>query len=296
MLSFSFPSLRYKFGSRLFWVTVALGFSIGFGGALLLNTSMFSAESDPMPPELPYPPLSNVLRLANYNCQTKEDLIKHLGGEAVVIEVGAFDGAETITLAENAKEVYSFEASPAKESTIRAKISALSSKIHLQMAAVGDVSGTAKLSQPSGVGNINSQTDALGDQRFWTGEVPYIEVPVVRLDDIVHKHVDMLKVDTQGHEFAVIRGAEGIMKNYGIDLLHLEFSPRLMESSGDDPAKFLQWLSAHNYVCMDCAAFSVPEDMFSDRNFEEFPKSFGDFIHGKGNHGAWTDILCYRAK
>jgi hypothetical protein len=49
-------------------------------------------------------------------------------------------------------------------------------------------------------------------------------------------------VDTQGHELQVLQGAERLLSHYGIELLVLEFAPKLLMANGVDPALLLHYL------------------------------------------------------
>ena len=277
------------------------------GGVItcLLVLSQYAATPEPRPVvchnfrrDLPVPPapaisaarIHNLLRLAKFDCQNKPALISDRGGKAVVIEVGAYDGSDTRLLAEKSKRVYSFEATPSKEARIRKNVGEYADRVVLEMAGVSDTPGTMPLLIPSG--EHGAQQDAFGDQRFFMGkDVRTIDVPVVRLDQRVHEHVDILFSDTQGHEWQVVRSAEEIIRRYGIDMLHLEFSPNLLKSSGSDPADFLRYLHALGYTCFDCDAFGPPPANQS-RSFDEFATNFGSFTFMHGDHGQWTDILC----
>jgi len=48
-----------------------------------------------------------------------------------------------------------------------------------------------------------------------------------RLDSVVHGHVDVLKVDVEGHEPQVIKGAISLFENGCIDRVFLEYDPRV---------------------------------------------------------------------
>ncbi len=60
-----------------------------------------------------------------------------------------------------------------------------------------------------------------------------ISVPVVQLDDFVKEgeRVWLLKSDTQGHEVQVLKGAHKLLSEHRIELIHIEYSPGLLEVS-----------------------------------------------------------------
>jgi hypothetical protein len=110
--------------------------------------------------------------------------------------------------------------------------------------------------------------------------------------------VDLLKIDTQGHEYNVLLGAQKLIENYGVDIIHAEYSPELMKAGGiDKPWEMLQFLHDAGYVCFYCT------EPFTDGQlpkfnldptwaFENFTNNFGVFMYGGVNHGMWGDIVC----
>jgi FkbM family methyltransferase len=73
------------------------------------------------------------------------------------------------------------------------------------------------------------------------------EAHIRRLDDVLHEtsHVaiDALKIDVQGNEANVLRGARKTL-DAGVSWIWLEFSPEHLRGSGEDPAAFLDNLGA----------------------------------------------------
>lgn len=74
-------------------------------------------------------------------------------------------------------------------------------------------------------------------------------VPVVRLDDEIDEHVRFLKIDVQGGELGVLRGARRLIDRHGIDLIFVEFA--------GDP-RVLDFLARHGYVIFDCHYLGWP--------------------------------------
>lgn len=69
-----------------------------------------------------------------------------------------------------------------------------------------------------------------------------IKVPAVTLDDLVTEHVRFCKIDVQGGEEGVLRGAEKLINNHGVDIFYIEFS-------GEE--SILQFLAERDYVFFD---------------------------------------------
>jgi hypothetical protein len=128
-------------------------------------------------------------------------------------------------------------------------------------------------------------------------------VDVVRLDSVVHERIHLLKVDAQGFDDRVIMGAKGIIENYGIDAIHMEFSPVLNRKGGGRPEAILHWLYDYGYVCFDCDVFQPPP-LGEERSFNGYADTFrvGSAMRGAGDDAAkaragkampWTDIMCF---
>lgn len=60
------------------------------------------------------------------------------------------------------------------------------------------------------------------------GQAVEHKVKVISLDDFVLQHnieqIALLKIDTEGHEFEVLRGASSLLKAGRIDVIHFEFN------------------------------------------------------------------------
>jgi len=76
-----------------------------------------------------------------------------------------------------------------------------------------------------------------------------MQVETVRLDDEIREHVRFLKIDVQGSELRVLKGATGLIDAFGIDLIYVEFNGSL---------EILKFLGARNYVVFDCAYVAWP--------------------------------------
>ena len=124
-----------------------------------------------------------------------------------------------------------------------------------------------------------------------TGKQP-INVQALTLDSIVaNQDVHILKIDTQGHELSVLRGARRLFEEARINIVELEFWPKGMEAGGVNPVEVLDYLHGFGFMCFDYSRNRhIPSDRASD--FEGFVASF-DGSRDSG-FGAWDELVCFK--
>jgi FkbM family methyltransferase len=114
----------------------------------------------------------------------------------VALDIGAYSGMYTRPLAHIASRVYAFE--PTEMANTLARSSAKNVVVH--RIAISDRVGTAKLRIP------NSTTCGTLESVYSGGLV--VEVPVSTIDAMIgDEDIGFIKIDVEGHEIAVIRGA-----------------------------------------------------------------------------------------
>lgn len=134
---------------------------------------------------------------------------RHLPGTAA-IDVGANIGNHTVFLAAILDaRVHAFEPCPANHALLRHNVAAnqIEHKVILHHCALGDAEGTGtiELGMPDNFGATRVRSGA-GD------------VPVRRLDDTVNEPIGLLKIDVEGSEAAVLRGAERLIATWLPDI------------------------------------------------------------------------------
>jgi FkbM family methyltransferase len=125
--------------------------------------------------------------------------------------------------------IYCFEPCPDSFKKLESTISKHSSSFGYQMAVSKSI-GQANLNL-----NLSSATNSLleTDQRgkdYWgkglLETVDKVVVDTINLDDFCKKNnienINILKIDTQGHEFDVLLGAQSLLKNQKIDMIYME--------------------------------------------------------------------------
>jgi FkbM family methyltransferase len=166
----------------------------------------------------------------------------------VVVDIGANIGWYTIALALQIGEsgrVFAFEPEPDNADLLEQSV-ALNrlSNVRLFRCALSESPGTLQL--------IKSVTN-MGDHRVSTlpsGQLQGIDVPVDTLDRLVAsgavdlKRARIVKIDTQGAEVLVLRGARNAFANLtDTCAVFVEFSPNLLRQHGNDfPQHFLDVL------------------------------------------------------
>jgi len=231
-------------------------------------------------------------------CSDKAAYVRGWNGKAVVVEVGAYHGEEIPQFKGLVKRLYTYEPSAPKLPLIRNTIAAagMENVVTVRPVAASSKSGTATLQLAKSEG---TQQDSLGEIGFMTKDNPSrknVTIETVRLDEEIFERIHLLKVDTQGHELAVLQGAEGIMKQFGIDVIHIEFSPALMRGHSVDPEEYLEYLWSMGYSCSYCRDnFNLPNSELprieNVWGWKSFTDSFGE-LHEIPGHGAWGDLLC----
>lgn len=128
----------------------------------------------------------------------------------VAVDVGANVGNHALFFAAHFAEVLAFEPHPRTHALLALNAS-LRSNVRCFPFALSDRVGTAMLATPPGNAGMASieKADGAAESRG------AVEVPLRRLDDLAElagRRVALLKIDVEGHEAAVIRGAQAVLR------------------------------------------------------------------------------------
>jgi len=140
-------------------------------------------------------------------------------GGAVTVDVGASWGPFSYHLARRVGrdgKVFSFEPHPANRLVLE-KLAKARPQVRFRAAAVSDEAGRADMEVPVfGGRHVTAQSSiAHGFAGQHGVRVEKFSVPTVRLDDEVDQTpIDFIKIDVEGHEVSVLRGAAEVLRKY----------------------------------------------------------------------------------
>ena len=137
-------------------------------------------------------------------------MTRHLcAPDRAAIDVGANEGLFSLYLAKHARRVYALEPNPLCLARLRRL---LPRRVELLSVAASDHAGTAELRfdpQNTGIGTVEIANNLQLNPGI--ASIDRARVALARLDDLVSEQVSFIKIDVEGHEEAVLRGATGLI-------------------------------------------------------------------------------------
>lgn len=115
------------------------------------------------------------------------------------------------------------------------------------------------------VGEISQTTSSfIKENILYESSINRVAVQSVALDEFLQERniekVDFIKLDVQGYEEAVVRGARNLLTSQNLSIL-MEFWPHGLQKAGTDIDRFLQMLEEFNFnfYVLDQKAFELHE-------------------------------------
>jgi FkbM family methyltransferase len=160
------------------------------------------------------------------------------------IDVGANVGVHTVRLAKlvgAAGEVIAIEpdAGVAERNRRNIMLNDLANARVLN-AAASDQAGHMRLYRPD-PSDTNRARASLLRHSYLTGDTA--TVPVLTIDEICDGRVTLIKIDVEGHEAAVLRGAAAVVASYAPSII-FEYAPELLDDAAQAP---FGWLAEQEY-------------------------------------------------
>jgi FkbM family methyltransferase len=227
-------------------------------------------------------------RLSGANYEPEMELLDLLcERDRASIDVGAKVGMYTYRIRKHSSEVIAFEPIPIFNHILRAVFAGKRGRI--EPYAVSNQRGTAILRLPYGHDGTPKYGRSTIDpeNRFDPGLIAghdEIEVETRRIDDYDLPDVGFIKIDVEGHELAVLAGAETTIARHTPNLL-IECND---EHQPDAVKRLGAWLDAHGYA----AVFADGREL---RPIEEYQREVHWTRHGIENfiaiHRSRPDLL-----
>lgn len=160
------------------------------------------------------------------------------------VDVGANVGVHTVRLAKLAGRggsVIAIEPDPGVADRARRNIELNElANARVVNAAASDKTGHTVLYRP-GAFDTNRARASLLCHPYLTGAA--VTVPVVTVDEVCDGPVALIKIDVEGHEAAVVRGAAGVIDRDAPAII-FEYAPQLLDDASQSP---FGWLAERGY-------------------------------------------------
>jgi len=142
-----------------------------------------------------------------------------------VLDIGAWCGTWSIELAPYSKKIYAFEPDPIHFECLQKNVGSL---VHIEPnnTAVGDTEGTVSLTL--GDFTQNRRVDGVGD------------IAMKTVDSYKFKDVDLIKIDVEGFELKVLKGAEHTLSKCQFLMIELNNNTKQYGSSNLEVEKYLE--------------------------------------------------------
>jgi FkbM family methyltransferase len=158
-----------------------------------------------------------------------------LRADSLFIDVGANVGTYTIWAAELGAEVISLEPAADTFALLLENVALNGYQVTTLQAAAGDRCGTARFTEGRDAGN---RLDPAGPA----------ETNMITIDSLIGaRRVAGMKVDVEGFEIDVLRGAEAALAEHRIGLIQLEWNAASELALGTDRRPVAELLARHGY-------------------------------------------------
>lgn len=207
----------------------------------------------------------------------------------VSLDIGADVGGFSIAMLESSQSVIAFEPRPSQARALAAMFNAVGAPVRVEAVALSDKPGVTAMrvleSDPgrSTIDRANTLSDEDGSR------VGTIEVPMRRLDDLGMGDVGFVKIDVEGHELAVLRGAAETLQRNRPALL-VEAEERHYPNAVTAIKEFLSALGYTGYFDLDGTRRPIDE-FYPDEH--QNPSNIASWKHGWATRGVYVNNFVF---
>lgn len=239
-----------------------------FAGVNGLNLTLYKAEDDVVS--------KSIIGTGTWEAEALQQIMFAMGQpvdgkpdrDPVFVDVGANIGWFSSSVASWGYRVLAFEGMQRNADIIRSTICAnpsLQSRIKLYQLGLGQKDENCFLwSHPhnTGDGNMYCGEDESGIRQYMGQDFEYVlqgKMAVTRLDSVLDEDIKVLKMDVEGGERNVLRGAIRLLSKRRVHYIQSEYAPAMLSgiNGPGGPAQFRALLFAMGYNC-STQGFSGP--------------------------------------
>jgi len=228
----------------------------------------------------------NISAFGGYDQLLRKFLLDYLEKGMIVVDVGAHIGSFSLmmsSLVGSRGKVYAFEPDPNNFDILKKNVEVNKIKnIIIEKKAVSDLVGKVRFAISG-----NSLTHRISVKRHkQVGNKDFIYVDSVTLDNYLGDQIDkvsLVKIDVEGCELLVLKGAQQLLKTNRRIKLVMEFCPEHFKNFNYEARDLLDFLEGHGFLIYN----------IDERNKKIYPIKKHEIIANYLNGGI-TNILCIR--
>ena len=205
------------------------------------------------------------------------------------VDVGAAGGSFVAHLYDISLDVLAFEPRPRQAADLLAMSQALQLPVSVETVALSDRAGTARLRMlvhdlgRSTIDAGNALDDPDGSPRA------ELQVPMKRLDDYALQDLGLLKIDVEGHELAVLAGAQATLLRSRCPVL-IETEDR--HHAGATAAVFA-WMAERGYAGFFLLDSRLTPVLAFDRALHQDERHIGGWRDGWARRGIYVNNFIF---
>ena len=215
-----------------------------------------------------------LIRAINKNYEKELSFIDRFGDKTkVALDIGVYRGVYSYKFSKFFKHVHSFEPNPLLFPYLNKNLKKIIRNIELYNFALSDVSGETVLKLPLRSGSIFKdnieELYQLGAASIHPknefNQSKKVNVRMEKLDNIQIKNIGFIKIDVEGHELEVIKGAKETINKYNPILL-VEIEKRHSKRPVNETINFINNLG---YECFFASEKNlIPINKLKDKSVE----------------------------
>jgi FkbM family methyltransferase len=215
--------------------------------------------------------------------------------DRISVDIGASIGEFTIAMLTRSRSVVAFEPRPAQAKELTTMFGAVGAAVRVEAIALSDEPGVTTMrvvSADPGRSTID-HNNTLSDVSDPAGNaLEAIDVAVKRLDDFGLDNVGLVKIDVEGHELAVLRGAaDTLRRNRPATVIEAE--ERHHPNAVASITEFLADLGYTGYFEVDGVRHPVEE---FDAAEHQNPDNIGGWQDGWQTRGVYVNNFVFLPK